>query len=409
VNLDAGREPEGAHVLRDLASLLAPLSEETFLEHFIEKKRMHVRSADPTRAAYLFPWTTINQLIASDVLPTERVRVLRANIDLLPAMFRDPDRTQRLSARRLQALLRQGASLIINDLGDLVPQIGRLSDAIERRLGQRVWINAYLSFGRGNALKAHWDGHDVLVLQVYGKKRWRSYGTPVPFPVAQHNAGSDFGTTAVWQDQLEPGDVLYLPRGEVHDAVVDVGSSVHLTIGIESLSGIDFLGWLAKHAASDELARRELTRLSGGAALQQHEARFKERLHRLIDRTSFEDYFAAEDRRRKPRPLLSLGIEDRLEGSTLVIPTPRRSISISWESESEVDTTIGGETYRLSQPARRVLVLLLARHSLAFSQLIAALASDLGEKMLRDAVLELVRQGLVGLLPKEFLQPNFNL
>jgi ribosomal protein L16 Arg81 hydroxylase len=389
-------------VLKDLASLLAPISEQSFIEHFLEKKRLHVRSADPERAASIFPWATINQLIASDVLPAERVRVLRANVDLLPAMYRDTDGTQRLSARRLQALLRQGVSLIINDLGDLVPQLGRLSDAIERRLGQRVWVNAYLSFGRGNALKAHWDGHDVLVLQVHGKKRWRSYGTPIPFPVVHHNPGSNFGTTVAWEGELGPGDLLYLPRGEVHDATVDAGNSVHLTIGIESLTGVDFFGRLAGRIASEEIARRDLTRLAGNAALREHEARLRERLHALVANANFDDYLDAEDRGRKPRPLLSLGFADRLEASTLVIPTLRRNLSIPTEGESELSVSIGGETYRLSLPARRVLALLLASNGLALRELCDALESTMGQELLRDSVLELVKQGLVGLLPKEY-------
>jgi ribosomal protein L16 Arg81 hydroxylase len=388
-------------MLKDLTSLLAPDSEQSFLEHFLEKKRLHVRSRDPGRASSLFPWTTINQLIASDALPADRVRILRANVDLLPAMFRDTDGAQQLSARRLRALLHQGVSLIIKDVGDLVPQIGRLSDAIERRLGQRVWVNAYLSFGRGNALKAHWDGHDVLVLQVHGKKRWRSYGTPMPFPVVHHNPGTNFGTAVAWEGELEPGDLLYLPRGEVHDAVVDAGNSVHLTIGIESLSGVDFLGWLAEQIASEEVARQDLTRLAGETALRQHETRFKERLQALIDRASFEDYLATENRRRKPRPLLSLGLEGVLEGSTLVVPALRRNVAISTEGESEANTTIGGETYRLSLQARRVLVVLLAREGVTLQELGDALGSSIGHELLRNAVLELVKQGIVGLLAKE--------
>ena len=169
-------------MIDSLATLLAPVSEESFLEHFLEKKRLHVKPQRADRAASLFPWPTVNHLIESDILPAERFRVVRANVDILPGMFRHKDGARGLRAGALQGLLAQGVSMIMNGVGDYVPQIGRLSDAIERRLGHRTWVNAYLSFGRGSALKAHWDEHDVLVVQVHGNKRWRSYGTPVPFP-----------------------------------------------------------------------------------------------------------------------------------------------------------------------------------------------------------------------------------
>ena len=153
-------------MLRDLASLLAPASEQTFLDRFLQKARLHVKSDDPARAVSLFPWSTINQLIESDLLPPDRLRVLRANTEILPSLFRHSDGERQLRPGALQSLLRQGVSLVINGVADLVPQIGRLTDAIERRLGHRTWANAYLSFGRGSAFKAHWDPHDVVVLQM---------------------------------------------------------------------------------------------------------------------------------------------------------------------------------------------------------------------------------------------------
>ena len=81
----------------------------------------------------------------SDLLPAERLRVVRANVDILPGMFRHKDGSHGIRAGALQALLAQGVSMIMNGLGDYVPQVGRLSDAIERRLGHRAWVNAYLT------------------------------------------------------------------------------------------------------------------------------------------------------------------------------------------------------------------------------------------------------------------------
>ena len=386
-------------MIGDLSTLLAPISEQSFLDHFLEKKRLHVRSNDRMRAASLFPWSDINRLIQSDLLPADRFRVIRANVDLLPAMYRDGSATPRLRPQALQALLSQGASVVINGVGDLVPQIGRLSDAVERRLGCRVWVNAYLSFGRGSAFKPHWDGHDVLVLQIHGAKRWRSYGTPVPYPVAQHNAGTNPGSTVVWEDTLEPGDALYLPRGEAHSAALEGPNSVHLTIGIEALCGVDFVGWLAARAARDEVARMDLTRLGGDAALRAHEARFKERLHALLDETSIADYLAAEDAKRKPRPLLSLGLAEELDRDTVIVPTLRREMPLLADGEETRSVVIGDETHQLSAAERGLLDLLLVRQGFVFGDLVTALGDRFSESALREAVIDLAKQGLVALRP----------
>ena len=384
-------------MIRDLASLLAPVSEETFLSHFLEKKRLHVKSEDPERAVSLLTWTTINRLIQSDVLPPERFRVVRSNVDLLPSMYRHKDGAQQLRTGALQALLRQGVSLVINGISDLVLELSTLTDAIERRLGHRSWANAYLSFGKGSALKPHWDEHDVLVLQVHGRKRWRSFGMPVAYPVATHNAGSDLGSTVVWEAVLEAGDLLYLPRGEVHEAAVADSDSVHVTFGLQTLSAIDFLGWISERASHDEILRMDLTRTAGEAALGRHEARVKQRLHELIDSSSLAAYIVSEDAKRKPRPLLSIGLAGKIEDTTVIVPALRRRVPILIEPDGEIPIVIAGETYRLSALARRILSLLLDSGETTVAALAATLGNAAGESVLRPALADLSKKGLIGL------------
>jgi len=247
-------------MIRDLASLLTPTTEDTFLKAFLEKSRVHVKSDDPGRAKSLLPWAEINRLIESDVLPADRLRVVRANVDVLPFMFRSSDRTAQLRAGALRSLLAQGASLIINRIDDIVTGIGHLADAIERRLSSTVSVNAYLSFGRGSAFKAHWDSHDVLVVQLHGSKRWRSFGTPMAFPVEGAGPAEPFPRDAIWEDRMVPGDVLYLPRGEIHEAALEGSEpSAHLTIGIAAPHGIDLLQSMVKTAMGDAVARADVT------------------------------------------------------------------------------------------------------------------------------------------------------
>jgi hypothetical protein len=247
--------------------------------------------------------------------------------------------------------------LVIVDVDALVPEIRRLADAIERRLSHYVGVNAYLSFSRGSAFKAHWDIHDVLVVQVHGSKRWRSYGTPVPYP--------------------------------------------HLTIRIRPRRGADFLAWLTKQATDDELFRMDLTRLGGDAALRLHETRLKARLHTLIDSSNLLAYLEANDRERSPRALFSLNQVD-LDDDSIVVPAPRRRDSLLHTENKDVSTvTIGGEHYHLSAPARLMLATLLDRNETRFRELVVALSARTSEETLREAVIELVRCGLAALQDRE--------
>ena len=82
-----------------------------------------------------------------------------------------------------------------------------------------VQANAYLSPADSAGLAPHSDSHDVLVLQVEGAKRWDV---------------AELGTV-----QLEPGDVLYIPRGQRHNAATAQRHSLHITIGITAVTWQD--------------------------------------------------------------------------------------------------------------------------------------------------------------------------
>lgn len=227
--------------MQTLAELFAPESLDDFFEHFAAKTRWLLRAAAPQRAQCLLPWSEIDRLIAAHGIPPDWLSVMLNKNTAEPRMYRD-DKLRQLRADRLQELAAQGASFVIPGISELVPPIAELSAAVERRLGTAVNVNCYVSFGPHSAFLSHHDGHDVVVLQVHGFKHWRCYGVDVIAPIKGGQYGSN--RPVVWEDVLRPGDVLYLPRGEIHAAVPEQPPSVHLTFGIREATGVDYIKWL---------------------------------------------------------------------------------------------------------------------------------------------------------------------
>src|SRR5205823_12677252 len=132
-------------------------------------------------------------------------------------------------------------------------------------------------------LAAHWDGHDILVLQIAGRKCWRIYDAPVALPTdlpptfaferarppaapgsfrhwIAHPAPDAFGPEApAGEIELRAGDLLYLPRGHGHEARTDETMSIHVTLGLYAVTWADLL-CLAVHqvAQADVRFRRAL-------------------------------------------------------------------------------------------------------------------------------------------------------
>jgi hypothetical protein len=98
-----------------------------------------------------------------------------------------------------------------------------------------VQFNIYLTPPGAQGFRTHYDTHDVLILQVQGEKSWRTWPTPWVQFANEHTPlrGEPKPTEAPQSHMLRAGDVLYVPRGVLHDAASQgAQSSLHLTIGL---------------------------------------------------------------------------------------------------------------------------------------------------------------------------------
>ena len=81
----------------------------------------------------------------------------------------------------------------------------------------------------------HWDTDDVFVLQLQGRKFWSIYDPVIRDPLEHHQWGKydyELGPP-VLETILEPGDVLYVPRGHPHGVVAHPDeASLQITVGV---------------------------------------------------------------------------------------------------------------------------------------------------------------------------------
>lgn len=106
---------------------------------------------------------------------------------------------------------------------------------LQEYFGFPVGCSAYLTPAGSQGFPPHYDDCEVFVLQLEGSKLWRVYDRPDPSRVPR--ATTEFTAAQIGEARaellLEPGDLLYLPRGVVHQAVTPAaegaGHSLHLT------------------------------------------------------------------------------------------------------------------------------------------------------------------------------------
>ena len=205
----------------------------------------HVPAAAlPTPFDDLLTIRDVDDLLSRRGLRTPFLRVARDGHTLADADFTrgggvGAGVTDQLDDTALLRLFAEGHTLVLQGLHRTHPPVLELAQDLGADLGHPVQVNAYVTPPSSRGFAAHYDVHDVFVLQTAGEKRWRLHAPVQPHPLRDQP----------WQDRrpaveqaaagephlevtLRPGDVLYVPRGWLHSATALGGVSTHLTVGI---------------------------------------------------------------------------------------------------------------------------------------------------------------------------------
>jgi hypothetical protein len=132
------------------------------------------------------------------------------------------------------------ASIIVNRLDAVWEGARQLSVDLRHHL-PHAYCQLYATPASAQAVDAHADDRDVFVVQLEGSKRWVVYGDPpVPLPNPSEQAGKCFALPVDHEASaprrveatLHRGDVLYVPRGYVHEAKTAGEASLHATVAV---------------------------------------------------------------------------------------------------------------------------------------------------------------------------------
>lgn len=285
----------------DFASLVAPVADDVFFRDHWEREALVVRDRPATFYRSVFSAAELESVLFFSKPKPPDIRVVAKQQDLLPDRYVTADGD--LNLNQLYKVYDEGHTIIVNGLQRFCAPVAALCRHVQARLSHAVVANSYLSPAGSTALKPHYDTHDVFVLQVEGSKHWRLYGTPVESPLLgsfQPVLSREGLGPPSREVRLSAGDLMYVPRGLVHDAETTESSSLHVTIGVYPAQWLD----LAVHALGALAARNARFRralpvgwLDGTAARTEIRAAFPRILAAVAQEASVDDAFLAlEDR-----------------------------------------------------------------------------------------------------------------
>jgi hypothetical protein len=273
--------------LRDFqfSNLFKKISRQEFIDSYHDQRAYHEAGA-VENIQEVFSWDHLNDLFNRPKLWNGEMMELAIKGQVLPppqysrpGMGRLGERVLRPDREKVNHFLRQGATLVLDYLEGIHPEIQSVATCIERLTGTLVSCNAYCSWQSVQGYASHFDTMCVFAVQIEGEKTWNIYDGRVNEPMAIPGARpSDFSKEQHDQQKgpvarqvvMRPGDVLYLPRGLYHDALATDTASLHLSFGATYLAGFSALSLLIGDLQKEEFFRKRLPHFDAKDALSKY-------------------------------------------------------------------------------------------------------------------------------------------
>lgn len=239
------------------ADIISPISPEVFFAEHYDRKLAHIKGA-AKKFADVMSWESLTEILNMSAVWSSKTLQLVMDKDVVPpaafcesAPNRDGQEVLRPNTDKVMALLRRGASLVANDIDTLTPGLRGVAAALESAVYGKTQANLYCSWREHQAFGSHFDTHDVYAMHIAGEKLWRIYETRADRPIAHPDFKSygqewhDANRGAVAQEILmQPGDLLYIPRGLYHDALATSDGTIHIAFGVTHVIGLDAIDML---------------------------------------------------------------------------------------------------------------------------------------------------------------------
>ncbi|NXX88549.1 RIOX1 oxygenase, partial [Centropus bengalensis] len=212
--------------------LLAPVPPAQFLERHWERAPLLVRRGAPGYYAGLFSTAELDAALRGG-----RVR-FGTHLDVT-SYAQGVRETHTPAGPALPAVAwdfyRNGCSLRLLCPQAFSPGVWHLLSILQEQFGSMAGANAYLTPPGAQGFAPHYDDIEAFVLQLEGKKRWRVYSPrseaeKLPRFSSPNLTQAELGEP-VLETVLEAGDLLYFPRGFIHqgDCLPDA-HSLHITV-----------------------------------------------------------------------------------------------------------------------------------------------------------------------------------
>ncbi|KOB67967.1 Lysine-specific demethylase NO66 [Operophtera brumata] len=222
---------EGFKVLK---WMIAPYDPEEFLQRVWEKKPLHISRKKPSYYKEIISTPTIDHMLRNENIQFTK------NIDV--TSYIDGKRETHNPEGRAHPHLvwdyyLNGCSVRLLNPQTYIPKLHILNATLQEFFNSFVGANSYLTPPDSQGFAPHYDDIEAFILQAEGKKLWRVYKPLSENEILPRVSSKNYNQNEIGEPilevTLEAGDMLYFPRGYIHQGItIDGEHSLHVTVSM---------------------------------------------------------------------------------------------------------------------------------------------------------------------------------
>jgi ribosomal protein L16 Arg81 hydroxylase len=212
--------------------------EKEFFSEYFNQKPMYRPRAIPVDPRQIISIAELDELLHYQAIRRPYLRLAKNGVLVLPESY---TRTQRIQGEMLTDAVipsnvyehfRAGASITWPTMNHYRPNLRQLCSDLGTRFSSRSEAVAFLTPAGQQGFNPHYDPGDLFIIHVEGRKHWKLWMPPEIRRDDSRQYKLDELGAPIFEADLEPGDVLYLPYNTPHVAAALDSMSLHLTFQV---------------------------------------------------------------------------------------------------------------------------------------------------------------------------------
>jgi ribosomal protein L16 Arg81 hydroxylase len=229
--------------------IIQPISPEVFFREYWEKRPLHISRGKPGYYSELFSGNDVDTLLQFCKPKYPRVEIGKNNkrgysLEVLEQMETTSVHDYGVpNSYNLYNTYTQGDTLVIYKLEEYWKPLAELCRAFEQYFSCLANAALFLTPKHAQGFPMHFDATDAFILQAEGSKVWRIYNASPYLALGKDDQPYLADNLPAPEQELclQAGDLLYVPRGCVHEVLTTDAPSLHITVDTKLFTWVDFI------------------------------------------------------------------------------------------------------------------------------------------------------------------------